>query len=116
MLKFNCVLQTAGDGYWSNVAKDVAVERIALNYCNDEMDFGELQVYFNTASWDVEQHGLIYTDSLFLEQLRDVLTLAGLDASDADYSEQGMQGNNYVSLDVGEAFINSYTNIVGEVV
>ena len=116
MLKFNCVLHTAGNGYWSNTAKKVVVERIMLAYVNDEQDFGELRVYFNTASWDVDKHGLIYTDKLFLQQLQDVLTQAGLDGADVDYSEQGMQGDNFVSLDVGEAFINSYTNIVGEVV
>ena len=86
MLKFNCVLHTAGDGYWSNTAKKVVVERIMLAYVNDEQDFGELRVYFNTASWDVNKHGLIYTDKQFIEELRDVLAYASLDANDVDYS------------------------------
>jgi hypothetical protein len=32
----------------------------------------------------------------------------GFDASDVSYSEQGMQGDTYVSLDVGECFINTF--------
>ena len=115
MLKFNCVLRTSGDGYWSNTAKDVVVNKLALAYINDEGDFGELRVYFNTASWDVNKHGLIYTDSLFIKQLREVLTSAGFNATDVDYSEQGMQGDYFVSLDVGEAFLQSYNTLTNSV-
>jgi hypothetical protein len=32
----------------------------------------------------------------------------GLDSSDVNYSEQGMQGDNYVSLDAGPNFIESF--------
>ena len=76
-------------------------------YVSDEKDFGELCVYFNTADWDVNTDGLIYTDSAFIEDLRNFLITQQL-SDDCDYSEQGMQGDNYVSLDVGEDFINSY--------
>jgi len=79
-----------------------------LAYTNDELDFGELRVYFNTATWDVDKDGLIYTDSLFLEELCGLLTSMGIDASDVSYSEQGMQGDNYVSCDVGECCINTF--------
>jgi hypothetical protein len=43
-----------------------------------------------------------------MTELVDLLTAKGFDASDVDYSEQGMQGDNYVSLDVGECFINTF--------
>ena len=36
------------------------------------------------------------------------LETQGLDATDVSYSEQGMQGDNYVSLDVGDQFIASW--------
>ena len=113
MIKFNTTLNTNGRGYWSNKAKAVAVTKLALPYVNDEGDFGELCVYFNTDTWDVDTDGLIYTDKQFSTELREALTNAGFDASDVGYSEQGMQGDNYVSLDVGPKFINSWTNIVG---
>jgi hypothetical protein len=52
--------------------------------------------------------GLIYTDKGFMTELKALLEANGLDASDIGYSEQGMQGENYVSLDVGENFIGSW--------
>jgi hypothetical protein len=108
MYKVNAKLNTAGDGYWSTVAKAVEITHLQLSYTNDELDFGELCVYFNTATWDVRKDGLIYTDSLFLEDLCLMLDNMGFDASDVSYSEQGMQGSDYVSLDVGECFINTF--------
>jgi len=108
MFKCKATLHTAGDGYWSNVAKAVEITGLQLSYTNDELDFGELCVYFNTKTWDVNKDGLIYTDSLFLEDLCLMLDNLGFDASDVSYSEQGMQGDNYVSLDVGECFINTF--------
>jgi hypothetical protein len=108
MLKVTAKLSTAGDGYWSRAQKTVEITRLMLAYTNDELDFGELRVYFNTATWDVNKLGLIYTDSLFIEELRNLLDTLGFDASDVDYSEQGMQGDAYVSLDVGEMFINTF--------
>jgi hypothetical protein len=108
MYKVNATLQTSGDGYWSNLQRSVEITHLQLAYTNDELDFGELRVRFNTKTWDVNKDGLIYTDNLFLAQLKDFLTAKGFDASDVTYSEQGMQGDNYVSLDVGECFINTF--------
>jgi hypothetical protein len=107
---------TIGDGYWSNVAKAVGIKDMQINYCNEEKDFGELCVYFNTDDWNVEVDGLIYTDSLFVKQLRKFLDEQGLAGADVDYSEQGMQGEDYVSLDVGKKFIASWIAKFGEMV
>lgn len=114
MIKFQTQFETAGDGYWSDVAKTVNVTNINVPYVNDEEDFGELRVYFDK-QWDVRKDGLIYTDSLFLVMLREKLTECGFDATDVDYSEQGMQGDNYVSLDVGKKFLKSWFNVVDKV-
>jgi hypothetical protein len=108
MYKVTATLNTAGDGYWSNKAKAVEITGLQLSYTNDELDFGELRVRFNAATWDVNKDGLIYTDSLFEKELCELLTDLGYDASDVSYSEQGMQGDTYVSLDVGECFINTF--------
>jgi hypothetical protein len=115
MIKFNTEFETAGDGYWSNVAKSVSVTGVGLGYVNDEEDFGELRVYFDTNTWDVNEDGLIYTDSLFLAMLRERLAACGFDATDVTYSEQGMQGDNYVSLDVGEKFLRTWFAVVDKV-
>jgi len=111
MLKVNATLHTNGDGYWSNKAKAVEITGLQLGYVNDELDFGELCVYFNTATWDTSTDGLIYTDSRFFEELCELLTDLGFDVSDIGYSEQGMQGDNYVSLDVGDRFINTFMQV-----
>jgi hypothetical protein len=114
MIKFNAVFETAGDGYWSEESKPVNVTKISLGYVNDEEDFGELRVYFDK-NWDVNKDGLIYTDSLFLKMLQEKLTECGFEGADVEYSEQGMQGDNYVSLDVGKDFLDSWFNVVDKV-
>lgn len=101
-------LHTAGDGYWSEEAKAVRVTELRLGDVSDDEEFGELCVHFNTDDWRVDKDGLIYTDGQFEAELCAYLTSIGLDASDVGYSEQGMQGDNYVSCDVGESFIASY--------
>jgi hypothetical protein len=108
MYKVTATLHTNGMGYWSTVAKTVEITGLQLAYTNDELDFGELRVRFNKATWDTNKDGLIYTDTPFMRELVQLLTQLGFDASDVSYSEQGMQGDNYVSLDVGECFINTF--------
>ena len=107
MYKVNATLNTGGGGYWSNTKTAVEITRLQLAYTNDELDFGELRVYFNTKTW-AWQDGLIYTDKQFMRELKELLTAKGFDASDVSYSEQGMQGDTYVSCDVGERFINTF--------
>ena len=101
------LFNTCGNGYWSTVAKAVEITDMRLGYVADDKEFGELRVYFNTDTWNVEQDGLIYTDSLFKQDLMAFITAHGL-VVDLCYSEQGMQGDNYVSLDVGADFIASW--------
>lgn len=96
-------LNTNGRGYWSRTAKAVRVTDMRLGYVADDKEFGELCVYFNTEDWDVNTHGLIYTDKQFAQELNAFLVAQGLCA--VSYSEQGMQGDDYVSLDVEAKFI-----------
>ena len=101
-------LHTNGNGYWSNKRKAVDIEKLDLQYCTAEKDFGELCVYFTSASWDTAVDGLIYTDKLFRTELRAYLQTLGFteaEANDVSYSEQGMQTDEYVSCDVGAKFI-----------
>ena len=101
-------LHTNGNGYWSNKRKAVDVTKLDLQYCTAEKDFGELCVYFTKASWDTAVDGLVYTDKLFMTELRAYLQTIGFteaEANDVSYSEQGMQTDEYVSCDVGAVFI-----------
>ena len=112
MYKVNATLNTNGKGYWSRAVAAVEITHLQLAYINDEQDFGELRVYFNTKTWDVNKQGLIYTDKQFMRELKELLVQKGFDVSDVSYSEQGMQGDNYVSCDVGKQFINTFMQTV----
>jgi hypothetical protein len=101
------IFNTSGTGYWSTVAKAVEIVDMQLGYVADDKQFGELCVYFNTDTWDVNVDGLIYTDKQFKIDLMEFITAHGL-VVDLCYSEQGMQGDNYVSFDVGADFIASW--------
>jgi hypothetical protein len=108
----NVVLNTNGVGYWSNTAKAVTIVDMQLGMGTQwegEADIhGELRVAFDTATWDVDTDGLIYTDRQFIKELREFLDAHGLPGADVDYSEQGMQGDDYVSLDAGTAFYTAW--------
>ena len=86
MYKVTATLNTSGGGYWSNTKAAVEITALQLSYTNDELDFGELRVHFNTATWDVNKLGLIYTDTQFMTELKELLTAKGFDASDVSYS------------------------------
>ena len=96
-------LNTNGLGYWSRADKAVRIVDMRVAYINDERDFGELRVYFNTEDWDVNTDGLIYTDKQWRNELQAFLDAQGLPGKDISYSEQGMQGDNYVSCDIVSA-------------
>ena len=110
MIKVCKTLKTNGKGFWTSVAKSVKITGLNLRH-DEEFVWGELQVMFSEKSWDVDRYGYIYTDDLFLKQLRKYLISIGLDSSDVNYSEQGMQGDNYVSLDAGPNFIESFKKV-----
>ena len=101
-------------GLWSNVAKAVTITDMTLGRAtlwDDETEkdmFGELRVVFDTATWDTSKDGLIYTDRGFLKELQGFLDVHGLPGKDVSYSEQGMQGDDYVSLDAGHKFYKAW--------
>lgn len=107
--KVNFVTKTAGTGYWSNVAKTVRVNRVELAYISNDNEFGELRVYFDTRDWNVDVDGLIYSDMgwkhSFLTCMENEFDFSPDAILDVSYTEQGMQGDNYVSMDVGEQFL-----------
>jgi len=100
---------TDGRGYWSKQVKTVGINRVRLAYVSDEGDFGELRAYFDPKDWDIDTDGLIYTDMMwkhsFLTCMENILGFSPDATLDVSYSEQGMQGDNYVSMDVGPQFL-----------
>lgn len=109
-MRFVC--HTDASGYWSKQVKAVTVSKLAITYLSEsglvDSDFGELRAYFDTKTWDVGTDGLIYTDKLWLKEFRDALKAQGFSDSAVEavnYSEQGMQGVHYVSMDIDREFI-----------
>ena len=100
--------QTNGRGLWSATEKFVSIDRVRLAYVDDEGDFGELRAYFDPAEWDTDNDGLIYTDKAWMQGFRECMKTLGFSDTaleDISYSEAGMQGDNYVSMDVGGPFV-----------
>ena len=115
-MEVTIILNTDGKGLWSQVARSVVVNHISLSISTIEDDdkrnmFGELCVYFEESSWYVDNDGLIYTDKLFLDELQTFLKSQGFTEKAIDgvsYSEQGMQGDDYVSLDADDLFCKEW--------
>ncbi len=104
---FNC--RTNGKGLWSRAKKTIPVLDIQVVITTWSQDtWGELKAYYPVTTWRNNKEGLIYTDPQWICDFRTGLlnngfSLAAVD--DVSYSEQGMQGLDYVSMDVGATFI-----------
>ncbi len=122
-LRIDKSVVTYGNGLWSTAERKVQVTKATLLiqefqtpiYDKQKKPYitGDLKVYFTKKSWNPDKHGLIYTDAGWLRGLREVLSKKGFSpkaVKDVDYSEQGMQGDNFVSLDVGTAFCVEWMN------
>jgi hypothetical protein len=103
------VLNTDGGGYWSSESRAVRV--VGLEIHRYDFDGCELKVFFDPSTWDVDRDGLIYTDEQFEGELRDCLESLGLPGRSVRYSEQGMQGDDYVSFDAGSDFVEAWDSI-----
>ena len=110
----NKMFTVAGDGLWSNTAKDVFVTDIGMFVSTtNDADEGEEAMYCDgdmyalttEETWNEEELGLIYTDTAFLECVKTELIKAGISVEAAEavtYSEQGMQDEGRVSMDAYE--------------
>lgn len=109
IIKTDAVLHTDGRGFWTDVKGTVKLVKLVMHYVNADGNYGELRVYFDPKTWDVSENGFINTDPKFMLELRDFLISLGLAGMSVDYSdEEDLQGDDYVSCDVNEDFINSW--------
>ena len=84
-------------------ARIVPIYRVVLELPIEQNDIGGLRAFFKVNCWRVNRDGLIYGNDFWLNDFRRNLGNAmGVKFHDDDleYSEQGLQGNNYVHLDV----------------
>lgn len=110
-----------GSGFWSNSPDHaVQIDYMDLGYIDKERCYGELRAYFTKENWDIFFRGFIYTDGRWMTEFRAGLVQHGFteeEAADVDYSEQGMQGDDFVSMDFGAKFFQGWcrvNNIVKE--
>ena len=106
--KVNFVTRTDGRGYWSTARKSVRINRVIVASISSDGEYGELRAYFDTKDWNVDSDGLIYSDKTWMNSFRSYMATLGFSVQalvDINYTEQGMQGDNYVSLDVGQDFL-----------
>jgi hypothetical protein len=111
--KVSFVTRTDGRGYWSTVArKSIRINRVAVASVSDNGEYGELRAYFDESEWNVESDGLIYSDQAWMKSFRSCMATLGFSVqalAAISYTEQGMQGTEYVSLDVGRDFLTQCT-------
>ena len=95
-------IQTGGDGLWSSRSAIVEVTSLTVKWEGGKVV--EINVSFDPNTWSVEHYGLIYTDKLFLEGLRQKISELCGNNTTLDYTEQGMQGEDYVSLECNDCY------------
>ena len=103
--KLRLVCGVTGDGFWSTwqgtVDGTLKLERYKYS---EEYNHGSARFYID--DWDLS-HGLIYTDSLFISDIQNNLKNLGFKHWEGiNYSEQGMQGDNYVDMDCTNDLLN----------
>lgn len=119
---FNRAVPTAGDGYYTKSKKNVVLKHAVVStyeYTEEDEDFGEevdhgeLCVYFDPESWNVYEDNIIYTDTLFKEKLKELLAEFGISDKSIGYSEAGMQGDDYVSFDINGESLSTFFKVAG---
>ena len=109
----NFVTQTNGRGYWTSKKKTIKINKVFIHtFDGADQDFGELRAYFDAKEWDVDNDGLVYSDPGWLASFKSCMATLGFSnmaLNDIGYTEQGMQGETYVSLDVGGRFLQELT-------
>jgi len=97
LLRLTC--RVTGDGYWGAREGSVSGHLRFRTYEPDDNTTGFAEAKFYLDDWDADEQGLIYSDSQFIQDLQDGLNRLGIAGRGIDYSESGMQGNDYVSMD-----------------
>lgn len=108
-------IETDGSGCWTKKSKKVRITKIEwqVNEYDDELGFQpetSCCIYFTNKSWDTGKDNFIYTDQGFMNNLKKyLLSLVergklpkDLPWEDIGYSEQGMQGHDYVHTVLGD--------------
>lgn len=101
------IAETDGKGLWTNLKRQVKIVGITVSHVDTEdLNFMCFEAHFNKKTWNTHHHGLIYTDRRWIKEfrriMRDKFALSVDCVEDIDYTEQGAQGEGYVSLCIGK--------------
>ncbi len=123
-MKVSIEANTNGKGHWTEEERMVLITELRIGYSSlvyypEDPFNGELRAYFEPhgfthGSWNVAGHGLIYTDKLWMKEFKKGLRALGFGikaVQNVHYSEQGMQSDNYVSMDIGPVFYASWKRL-----
>lgn len=126
-MKVTINANTNGKGHWTEEQRLVTIIKLGIGYSSltyypEEPFNGELRAYFDPSgftlgSWNVPGHGLIYTDKQWMKDFKAGLRDLGLSikaVQNVGYSEQGMQGEDYVSMDIGATFYKSWLRLLAK--
>lgn len=92
----NFTASTSGKGLWTIQKKSIKIKRINIESSKEDSMY--IEVFFSEKDWNTTKDGLIYTDIKWLREFRQGLKDQKIPTAGIDYTEQGMQGRDYVSL------------------
>lgn len=123
-MKVSISANTNGKGKWTTETRAVDIVKLTIGHSShaffpEDPFKGELRAHFEPhgfthGSWNVEGHGLIFGDRLWLKEFKAGMRIAGFSikaAQNIKYGELELQGDDYVSLDVGPAFYASWQRL-----
>ena len=64
----------------------------------DSSAYACINIYLNR--YDIDNQGPLYEDRTFMNSIKMLFSKIGIDPEDVEYAEQGMQGDNFVSMAV----------------
>lgn len=103
-ITLNAPVTVVGDGlyltdnYPSQIQLTTATIVDTRELDDDDADCGNLSVSVDFEGWDVNKNGLLYTDSCVREIQALIRKATGIEVN-IDWSEQGMQGDDYLHVD-----------------
>ena len=89
------IIQTDGKGLWSKARRALSIDKVEIIHGG-----AFIKAYWAKGHWDTSRHGLIYTDERALAGLRAGLAEFVDNIETLRYTEQGMQGDDFISLQI----------------
>jgi hypothetical protein len=100
-----------------NKFNNVTIKSLLLNKdrFDDPPEYGELRVYFQPTR-EIESF-MLFRERNVLKQVCELLLTLGFskkNIKDIAFAESGMQGDDFISLDVSGSFVQEWQDLVGE--